>query len=224
MSIPEQSKFDMLDWYQNKDATPKEIADNFGYSLSAVYAALRDLGVEFDPPGRKGVVDSMDAEMIEALVDDYNRGVLIRIMTKRYKVNGPAIYALLDKLEIAPRTESKEFLNAVVRRLDDAVAMYIQGWALWFIRDATGVPTNSLYPELRKRGVQFRGAGNKGLQPVYDPETREPMVDDNGQYISEDSRDNRRVERVEEDQEKVERSKRQGDGSGTVSGGLGSLG
>lgn len=222
--LNEQNIWEIHRLYVEQEASVQDIAEHFDWSVSTIYAALRQTGVTFGTPGKKSVMDRMDADDIERLIDDYQTGVKLRILTERFNISVPAVYSLLRQLGIPPRTESKEYLEGQVAQYDEAVEMYKQGWALWFISEQTSVAQAVLYRELRIRGVPLRGSGVRGLQPVYDPKTREPMIGEDGQYVAEDHPTRRIRPPLETDEEEVAGQDRATSDSGSDSSGLGSVG
>ena len=183
MTITEDEKEAMVHAYTFMNESVENIAKTMQLSKSTVYGALREAGVTFGSPGRPSLLDTMSDEDLEKVVEMYNSGLRIKDVCVEFDISTNTLYQLLDKLGIPPRTQTKDALLASERRDEEAVRMYKDGWALWFIEEATSVNQMRIYKSLHRRGVQTRGQGTKGLFPMRDPQTGLAEVDDEGNYV-----------------------------------------
>jgi len=90
----------------------------------------------------------------EAIINKYLQQVPMRSILEEYQLTYSALYNILIKHQIATRKVANS--NSRIQRLDTAVKMYQEGYALWEIAQETGIAQPTLHAELHKRGVQLR--------------------------------------------------------------------
>ena len=84
------------------------------------------------------------------MLSAYEQGARVNDLAKIFGVSRSAVVANLSRLGAESRR------GIVHRRIDEARALYEQGWSLARIGDQFGVPAETVRLALRRAGVQIR--------------------------------------------------------------------
>ena len=130
--------------------SPQEVSEEAGWSIGTIYKIQRAEGIH----GRHlAAIEHVDQD---AFLQDYRGGMrVVEVMTK-YNLHSLAFYKLLTILGEPTRRRDPLNLEARKRQLDEAIAMYEQGFLIYEIESETGVAQPTLHKELHARGIPLR--------------------------------------------------------------------
>lgn len=103
----------------------------------------------------------------EAIINQYLQQMPMQDILEEHQLTYAMLYGILAKHQVTPR----KIANADSRqhRLDTAIKMYQEHFALWEITRETGIAQPTLHAELHKRGMQLRRnftrAGSQSILP-----------------------------------------------------------
>lgn len=142
----------------------ESIASELGLSVASVKRILREAGYSL-PDGRKHRAAGTGAIDSEAFVADYRKrgdeAMRVADLMQKYGIGSlSSFYAYLAALGEPPRQIRDA--TAANRALDEAVAMYEQGYSLWEIKEETGVAQPTLHAAIHERGIPLRNRRPKG--------------------------------------------------------------
>lgn len=89
-----------------------------------------------------------------AVVEEYEAGKLIPAILEEHNISRTKLYQILSKYSVPTRQTVQK--DTRKRAMDEACAMYQQGWVIRQITADTGIHQPSLHEELARRGIPLR--------------------------------------------------------------------
>lgn len=124
-----------------------QIAQEMGTSTAVVRKALT-------LSGKTGFSEDDKLEKDQEVINMYNEGLSIKVITLKQGISVTKLYNILAKHKVPIRSIVQQPTRD--RQLEEAVAMYEDGVVLHQIVSDTGVPQPTLHAELHRRGIKLR--------------------------------------------------------------------
>lgn len=135
------------------------IAEEMGLSTTAIRNVLKKHGRATFV--KKPIHDE------EAIINQYLQQMPMQDILEEHQLTYSMLYGILAKHQVAPRRIADA--DSRQHRLDAAIKMYQEHYALWEIARETGIAQPTLHAELHKRGMQLRRnftrAGSQSILP-----------------------------------------------------------
>jgi len=145
-----------IEMMYNAGTSVKDIADEFGWAPSTIYAILEDAGVVMRKDQQKRpIVDFLDEALVKQVTADYAKGVTVAKIKRTSGLSQHTIYRVLEDQGV-PLRSSVEEKTRDDERVQRAVKMYKDGAKIIKIEVETGVASTMLYKELYKQGIPLR--------------------------------------------------------------------
>lgn len=101
-----------------------------------------------DPP------DALKSPKDISIAEAYEEGMPIPQILAKFEIGRPQLYNILSKYSVPTRQVILE--NTRKRAMDEACAMYEQGFVIRQITEDTGIHQPTLHAELARRGIPLR--------------------------------------------------------------------
>lgn len=150
----EEKRAEVLQWIQ-QGASIEDLAGEYSVSPVTIRKWLQAAGIK--PPGRRKVIDKMDATELEAFEIDYGDHTMpIYNVCKKYHISVATMYQIVRELGLEMRSATKGQLEGRVAMEKHVCELYEQGEPYWKITETTGVAPAQITTIVRKHGLEMR--------------------------------------------------------------------